>query len=190
MYICLMQHIASRGRISSIGCVTWFILAHIKCWLIERPCSWILWCLSYLKMVFMICTWWIVQKMVIQTKSVQYMPFTLSLASFLNGVVWTSYAVLPFDINLVVSASLRHEFDTVMSMLRCKLMWSSFVFRRRFPMVWVLFSAWHSWFSMHATTNPHRKQAPRLKLSCPRLPMSNSRTPLGNQWKRLVSLFS
>ncbi|XP_009405124.2 bidirectional sugar transporter SWEET6a-like [Musa acuminata AAA Group] len=43
-----------------------------------------------------------VMKMVIQTKSVQYMPFTLSLASFLNGVVWTSYAFLPFDINLVI----------------------------------------------------------------------------------------
>ncbi|GLT49663.1 hypothetical protein SLA2020_232070 [Shorea laevis] len=38
-----------------------------------------------------------VMKMVIRTKSVEYMPFYLSLASFANGVTWTIYAVLPFD---------------------------------------------------------------------------------------------
>lgn len=43
-----------------------------------------------------------VMKLVIQTKSVEYMPFALSLASFLNGLCWTTYAFLPFDINLVV----------------------------------------------------------------------------------------
>ncbi|KAG6500339.1 hypothetical protein ZIOFF_040182 [Zingiber officinale] len=42
------------------------------------------------------------RKLVIQTKSVEFMPFTLSLASFLNGVCWTSYGFLPFDINLLV----------------------------------------------------------------------------------------
>ncbi|RZR81577.1 hypothetical protein BHM03_00007833 [Ensete ventricosum] len=36
------------------------------------------------------------------------MPFTLSLASFLNGAVWTSYAFLPFDINLVPSSYKTH----------------------------------------------------------------------------------
>lgn len=46
------------------------------------------------------------QKLVIQTKSVEYMPFTLSLASFLNGVCWTTYSFLPFDVNLFVRASL------------------------------------------------------------------------------------
>ncbi|KAG6499729.1 hypothetical protein ZIOFF_039520 [Zingiber officinale] len=44
----------------------------------------------------------VVMKLVIQTKSVEFMPFTLSLASFLNGVCWTSYGFLPFDINLLV----------------------------------------------------------------------------------------
>ncbi|KAL5571727.1 hypothetical protein UlMin_021324 [Ulmus minor] len=35
---------------------------------------------------------------VIQTKSVEYMPFTLSLANFLNGCVWTAYALIKLDI--------------------------------------------------------------------------------------------
>ncbi|WOL02911.1 bidirectional sugar transporter SWEET6a-like [Canna indica] len=43
-----------------------------------------------------------VMKLVIQTRSVKYMPFTLSLASFLNGACWTTYAFLPYDINLVI----------------------------------------------------------------------------------------
>ncbi|KAE8672380.1 Bidirectional sugar transporter SWEET4 [Hibiscus syriacus] len=38
-----------------------------------------------------------VMKLVITTKSVEYMPFSLSLASFLNGIAWTTYAFLPFD---------------------------------------------------------------------------------------------
>ncbi|XVF53122.1 hypothetical protein PTKIN_Ptkin05aG0074600 [Pterospermum kingtungense] len=38
-----------------------------------------------------------IMKLVISTKSVEYMPFFLSLASFANGVAWTTYAFLPFD---------------------------------------------------------------------------------------------
>ncbi|KAL1191873.1 Bidirectional sugar transporter SWEET7 [Cardamine amara subsp. amara] len=38
-----------------------------------------------------------VMKMVIKTKSVEFMPFWLSLAGFLNAGVWTIYAVIPFD---------------------------------------------------------------------------------------------
>ncbi|KAJ0047830.1 hypothetical protein Pint_15419 [Pistacia integerrima] len=38
-----------------------------------------------------------VMKMVIKTKSVKYMPFTLSLANFLNGCIWVLYAILKFD---------------------------------------------------------------------------------------------
>ncbi|CAB4280816.1 unnamed protein product [Prunus armeniaca] len=40
--------------------------------------------------------------MVIKTKSVKYMPFYLSLASLLNGVVWVVYALLKFDINMLI----------------------------------------------------------------------------------------
>ncbi|KFK28013.1 hypothetical protein AALP_AA8G460200 [Arabis alpina] len=38
-----------------------------------------------------------VMKLVIQTKSVKYMPFFLSLANLMNGVVWVIYACLKFD---------------------------------------------------------------------------------------------
>ncbi|XP_022146077.1 bidirectional sugar transporter SWEET4-like [Momordica charantia] len=38
-----------------------------------------------------------VMKLVIKTKSVEYMPFFLSFASFANGVVWTAYACIRFD---------------------------------------------------------------------------------------------
>ncbi|KAK2409149.1 hypothetical protein P8452_70714 [Trifolium repens] len=38
-----------------------------------------------------------VMRQVIRTKSVKYMPFLLSLANFLNGVVWLTYALLKWD---------------------------------------------------------------------------------------------
>ncbi|XP_020232144.1 bidirectional sugar transporter SWEET6b [Cajanus cajan] len=44
---------------------------------------------------------------VIKTKSVRYMPFWLSLANFLNGSCWTSYALIhPFDIYVLISNSI------------------------------------------------------------------------------------
>ncbi|KAL6182412.1 hypothetical protein ACLB2K_043834 [Fragaria x ananassa] len=43
-----------------------------------------------------------VMKMVIKTKSVKYMPFYLSLANFLNGIVWLIYSLLKFDINILI----------------------------------------------------------------------------------------
>ncbi|KAI6701967.1 hypothetical protein NL676_011103 [Syzygium grande] len=39
-----------------------------------------------------------VMKLVITTKSVEYMPFFLSLASFANGLCWTAYALIRFDV--------------------------------------------------------------------------------------------
>nr|XP_043630996.1 bidirectional sugar transporter SWEET4-like [Erigeron canadensis] len=38
-----------------------------------------------------------VMKLVITTKSVEYMPFPLSLFCFLNGLCWFLYALFPFD---------------------------------------------------------------------------------------------
>ncbi|KAK4489221.1 hypothetical protein RD792_005016 [Penstemon davidsonii] len=38
-----------------------------------------------------------VMKLVIKTRSVEYMPFLLSLFAFLNGVLWTTYALIRFD---------------------------------------------------------------------------------------------
>jgi solute carrier family 50 protein (sugar transporter) len=43
------------------------------------------------------------QKMVIQTKSVEYMPLSLSLASLVNGICWTAYALIKFDLYITVS---------------------------------------------------------------------------------------
>lgn len=39
----------------------------------------------------------------IKTKSVEYMPFLLSLVSFLNGCCWTAYALIRFDLYVTVS---------------------------------------------------------------------------------------
>jgi len=43
-----------------------------------------------------------VMKLVIQTKSVKYMPFTLSLVSFFNGICWTTYALIKFDLYITI----------------------------------------------------------------------------------------
>ncbi|CAA6665764.1 unnamed protein product [Spirodela intermedia] len=43
-----------------------------------------------------------IMKLVIKTKSVEYMPLSLSLASFLNGVCWTSYALIRFDLYITI----------------------------------------------------------------------------------------
>ncbi|KAI4983703.1 hypothetical protein ZWY2020_025569 [Hordeum vulgare] len=49
---------------------------------------------------------------VIKTKSVEYMPFFLSLVSFLNGVCWTSYALIKF--NLYIANGLDALFGLVL----------------------------------------------------------------------------
>ncbi|OIV93623.1 hypothetical protein TanjilG_04855 [Lupinus angustifolius] len=38
-----------------------------------------------------------IMKMVVKTKSVEYMPLFISLASFGNSVAWTTYALISFD---------------------------------------------------------------------------------------------
>ncbi|KAI0513765.1 hypothetical protein KFK09_009795 [Dendrobium nobile] len=43
-----------------------------------------------------------VMKMVIKTKSVEYMPLSLSVASFLNGLCWTIYALIRFDLYITI----------------------------------------------------------------------------------------
>ncbi|CAL0313315.1 unnamed protein product [Lupinus luteus] len=44
-----------------------------------------------------------IMKMVMKTKSVEYMPLFISLASFGNSVAWTTYALIRFDPFLTVS---------------------------------------------------------------------------------------
>ncbi|TVU32379.1 hypothetical protein EJB05_24108, partial [Eragrostis curvula] len=43
-----------------------------------------------------------VMKLVVQTKSVEYMPLSLSLASLVNGICWTAYALIKFDLYITV----------------------------------------------------------------------------------------
>ncbi|CAK9311943.1 unnamed protein product [Citrullus colocynthis] len=47
-----------------------------------------------------------VMRLVIKTRSVKYMPFTLSLANFCNGIIWAVYAILKFDPNVLIPNSL------------------------------------------------------------------------------------
>ncbi|XP_044430998.1 bidirectional sugar transporter SWEET6a-like [Triticum aestivum] len=51
---------------------------------------------------------------VIKTKSVEYMPFFLSLGSFLNGVCWTSYALIKFDLYVTIPNGLSALFGLVL----------------------------------------------------------------------------
>ncbi|CAO2823121.1 unnamed protein product [Amaranthus hypochondriacus] len=39
---------------------------------------------------------------VIKTKSVKFMPLSLSLAGFANGVIWSAYALIRFDIYILI----------------------------------------------------------------------------------------
>ncbi|XP_044948021.1 bidirectional sugar transporter SWEET6a-like [Hordeum vulgare subsp. vulgare] len=51
---------------------------------------------------------------VIKTKSIEYMPFFLALVSFLNGVCWTSYALIKFNLYVNIPNGLGALFGLVM----------------------------------------------------------------------------
>jgi hypothetical protein len=57
--------------------------------------------------------------MVIQTKSVEYMPLFLSLASLVNGICWTAYALIKFDLYITVSSYNQHvKFQSLFTSVR------------------------------------------------------------------------
>ncbi|KAI3804491.1 hypothetical protein L1987_26067 [Smallanthus sonchifolius] len=58
-----------------------------------------------------------VMKLVITTKSVEYMPFFLSLFSMLNGISWTIYALIRFDPYIVIPNGLGSLFGVVQLIL-------------------------------------------------------------------------
>ncbi|XP_021283951.1 bidirectional sugar transporter SWEET4 [Herrania umbratica] len=58
-----------------------------------------------------------VMRLVISTKSVEYMPFFLSLASLGNGVIWTTYAFLPLDPFIAVPNGLGTLFSLAQLLL-------------------------------------------------------------------------
>nr|QHT64206.1 sugar efflux transporter 4 [Litchi chinensis] len=47
-----------------------------------------------------------IMRKVIRTKSVKYMPFYLSLTTFLNGLIWVTYALIRFDLFIVIGNGL------------------------------------------------------------------------------------
>ncbi|XVF16437.1 hypothetical protein REPUB_Repub10bG0030500 [Reevesia pubescens] len=56
-------------------------------------------------------------KKVIKTKSVQYMPFWLSVASLANGVCWTIFALIKIDIFILISNGLGSIFGVMQLIL-------------------------------------------------------------------------
>ncbi|KAM0916798.1 hypothetical protein ACQ4PT_009939 [Festuca glaucescens] len=58
-----------------------------------------------------------VMKMVIQTKSVEYMPLFLSLATLACGISWTAYALIKFDIYIIIPNVLGVMFTVVQMIL-------------------------------------------------------------------------
>jgi len=54
---------------------------------------------------------------VVTTKSVEYMPFLLSFFSFLNGGIWTFYAVLVKDFFVGVSYHYYQFFTTIIGII-------------------------------------------------------------------------
>nr|XP_043608542.1 bidirectional sugar transporter SWEET6b-like [Erigeron canadensis] len=58
-----------------------------------------------------------IMKMVITTKSVEYMPFLLSLFCFANGVCWFTYALIRFDIFVIIPNGVGALFSLVQLIL-------------------------------------------------------------------------
>ncbi|KAI7754082.1 hypothetical protein M8C21_009597 [Ambrosia artemisiifolia] len=58
-----------------------------------------------------------VMKMVIKTKSVKYMPLGLSIATFASSIVWSVYAILKYDICLLIPNALGTLFAIVQLIL-------------------------------------------------------------------------
>ncbi|KAJ4781804.1 Bidirectional sugar transporter SWEET [Rhynchospora pubera] len=58
-----------------------------------------------------------VMKMVIQTKSVEYMPFYLSMAIFFNTVCWTAYGLIIFDPYITIPNGVGVIFATAQLLL-------------------------------------------------------------------------
>ncbi|KAK9117101.1 hypothetical protein Sjap_016048 [Stephania japonica] len=57
-------------------------------------------------LIFNICMYGMpldIVRLVIRTRSVEYMPFYLSLANFLNGCIWVAFALFRFDLFIMIS---------------------------------------------------------------------------------------
>uniref|UniRef100_A0A7N0U313 Uncharacterized protein n=1 Tax=Kalanchoe fedtschenkoi TaxID=63787 RepID=A0A7N0U313_KALFE len=57
---------------------------------------------------------------VCRDKSVEYMPFWLSFTGFANGIVWVAYALLQFDLNILIS----NGTGAVLGAIQLLLLWT------------------------------------------------------------------
>ncbi|KAF0911786.1 hypothetical protein E2562_012287 [Oryza meyeriana var. granulata] len=58
-----------------------------------------------------------IMRKVVKTKSVEYMPFLLSVVSFLNGLCWTAYALIRFDLYVTIPNGLGVLFGALQLIL-------------------------------------------------------------------------
>ncbi|KAL2892370.1 Bidirectional sugar transporter SWEET6b, partial [Bienertia sinuspersici] len=52
--------------------------------------------------VYLICSDYKKRYKVVKTKSVEFMPLSLSLAGLLNGAIWSAYALIKFDLYILI----------------------------------------------------------------------------------------
>ncbi|XVE67947.1 hypothetical protein DITRI_Ditri09bG0028700 [Diplodiscus trichospermus] len=102
-----------KGRIKVVGwlCVEVIFLGVVaSCTLLLRKThdqrSTVVGILCVIFVVLMYVSPLTVMMKVIKTKSVKYMPFCLSLANFLNGIIWVIYALLRFDLYILIGNGL------------------------------------------------------------------------------------
>ncbi|GLT77349.1 hypothetical protein SLA2020_489460 [Shorea laevis] len=58
-----------------------------------------------------------VMRKVIRTKSVKYMSFYLSFVNFFNGVIWVAYALIRFNLYILIGNGFGAVFGTIQLIL-------------------------------------------------------------------------
>ncbi|KAL4352267.1 hypothetical protein GQ457_06G022210 [Hibiscus cannabinus] len=108
-YLCMlmnsnvwMLHTSCLLRIGRKGCVSAMLCLHSRRALFMRIVADV----SDIVLYASPLTIW---KKVVTTKSVEYMPFWLSLAVLCNGIYWTIYALVQFDIFILVKKMIKED---------------------------------------------------------------------------------
>lgn len=118
LVIGLIPKVKKRSTIIGIICIIFNVMMYsspltiavsisitpVRVWFVTLSSTWYDECVCKIVVVGLFISWWIyvLQKKVITTKSVEYMPFYLSFTNTINGACWLIYGLLRFDINLVV----------------------------------------------------------------------------------------
>ncbi|WMV57368.1 hypothetical protein MTR67_050753 [Solanum verrucosum] len=91
------------GEIIFLGSLAILVLTLVQT---HKKRSTIVGCICMVGNILMYASPLAVMKLVIRSKSVEFMPFFLSLFSFLNGVSWTAYALIRLDAFILVPNSI------------------------------------------------------------------------------------